>query len=273
MAGNNTIVGFSVVRKTIAILGAFSGDRTELGLTELAHETGMPTSTVHRLVQELVQCEALERTATGRYVVGLKLWRIASRTPYSYALTDAAMPYLQQLLEATRNHVHLAALHGQSALVLEKLSWSESEQTISRIGSRLPLHATATGQVLLAYAPLTLQEEVLAGPLPAFTSRTISDPLMLRRLLATIRHQAVSRSLGELLPGLDACAAPVFWPDRQIAGSIGAVVVSGSMPTTDLERAVRKAAKGLGDFLSSPDYVLSSRALFRPVLRPSHPTD
>ncbi|MDQ0618282.1 IclR family transcriptional regulator [Arthrobacter globiformis] len=273
MAGNNAKAGLSVVSKTVAILGAFSGERTELGLTELSHATGMPTSTVHRLVQELVQCGALERTATGRYVVGLKLWGIASRTPYSYALSDAAMPYLQQLLETTRGHAHLAALHGQSALVLEKLSWAESEQTISRIGSNLPLHATATGQVLLAYAPRALQEEVLAGPLPAFTSRTITDPLMFRRLLAMIRHQAVSRSLGELVPGLDACAAPVFWPDRQIAGSIGSVVVSGSCPPADLEAAVRKAAKGLSGFLESPDYGLGSRALFRPVLRPSHPPE
>jgi DNA-binding IclR family transcriptional regulator len=159
------------------------------------------------------------------------------------------MPYLQQLLETTRGHAHLAALNGQSALVLEKLSWAESEQTISRIGSNLPLHATATGQVLLAYAPRALQEEVLSGPLPAFTARTITDPLILRRLLAMVRHQVVSLSLGELVPGLDACAAPVFWPDRQIAGSIGSVVVSGSCPPGDLEAAVRKAAKGLSNFL------------------------
>lgn len=268
MAGNSTHPGLSVVSKAVTILGVFSEERTELALTDLARATAMPTSTVHRLVQELVECGALERTTAGRYVIGLRLWGIAARSPHNYALSDAATPYMQKVLATTHGHVHLAALHGQGALVLEKLSWPGAEKTISRTGSKMPLHASAAGQVLLAYAPRGFQETVLAAPMDAFTPNTITDPLVLRRLLAVIRQEGVSKSLGQLVAGMDACAAPVFWPDQRVAGSIAGIADSGSYRMADMERAVRKAAKGLTDFLAAPESAVGSRASFHAGLRP-----
>jgi DNA-binding IclR family transcriptional regulator len=68
---------------------------------------------------------------------------------------------MQQVLSSTHGNVHLAGLHGQGALVLEKLSWPHAEKTISRTGSKMPLHASTAGLVLLAYAPNAFQEAVL----------------------------------------------------------------------------------------------------------------
>ncbi|UZX03254.1 IclR family transcriptional regulator [Arthrobacter sp. CDRTa11] len=273
MAGNSTHPGLSVVSKAVNILGVFSEERTELALSDLARATAMPTSTVHRLVQELVECGALERTAAGRYVIGLRLWGIAARSPHNYALSDAATPYMQQVLSSTHGHVHLAALHGHGALVLEKLSWPHAEKTISRTGSKMPLHASAAGLVLLAYAPSAFQEAVLAAPLNAFTPQTTTDPFVLRRLLAVIRQEGVSRSMEQLVAGMDACAAPVFWPDQRVAGAIAGIAATGTYKMADMERAVRKAAKGLTDFLATPESAVGSRASFHAGLRPMAHTD
>lgn len=265
MAGNSSTPGQSVISKVVSVLGAFSGDRAELSMSEISRATGLPTSTVHRIVHDLVAEDALSRTPAGQYVIGLKLWGIASRTPHSFSLAEASMPYLQQLLEVTHEHVHLAALHGRQALVLEKLSWPGADERISRAGRVLPLHASATGQVLLAHAAPEMQEEVLTGPLAAYTPETIVDPMLLRRRLAAIRRQGYSRIVGELVPGLNSCAAPVFWRDQTLAGSIGAIVHLDGRALREVEHLVWTAAKGLTVYLSSPEAEAVPRDLFRPL--------
>lgn len=269
MAGNSAMPGQSVVSKVVAILTAYSGERIELSLTEISRASGLPTSTAHRLVQDLVECGALERTPSGRYVVGLNLWGIAAHTPHSFSLGEAAMPYLQQLLDATGGHVHLAILHGPQALVLEKLSPPEADERISRAGSHLPLHATAAGQVLLAYGPRGLADDILRTPLDVYTAKTLTDPGDLNNRLAVVRRQGVSRSCSELVTGLDACAAPVFGERRTLVGSIGAIIPAGSASLQDVERSVRTAAKELTVFLNGPAREAVSGPLFRPVLRHS----
>ncbi|MGF9660776.1 IclR family transcriptional regulator [Arthrobacter crystallopoietes] len=255
----------------MAILTAYSGERIELSLTEISRASGLPTSTAHRLVQELVECGALERTPSGRYVVGLNLWGIAARAPHSFSLGETAMPYLQQLLDETGCHVHLAVLHGPHALVLEKLSPPQADERISRAGSHIPLHATATGQVLLAYGPLGLLDSFLRAPLDAYTHKTLTRPEELRNRVAVIRRQGVSRSCGELVTGLDGCAAPVFGEHRTLVGSIGAIVASDSAPLQEVEQGVRAAARALTESLNGPAGKEVPGPLFRPLLRHSNP--
>ena len=176
------------------------------------------------------------------------------------------MPYLQQLLETTGCHVHLAVLHGPHALVLEKLSPPEADERISRAGSHIPLHATATGQVLLAYGDEGLLDSFLRAPLDIYTPRTLITPEALRHRVTVIRRQGVSRSCGELVTGLDGCAAPVFGERRTIVASIGAIVASEAVPLQDVEQAVREAAKALSEFLNGPAGKVAPGPLFRPLL-------
>ncbi len=94
------------------------------------------------------------------------------------------MPYLEDLYEATRQNVQLAVRDGHEVVYVERLAHPEAVRVFSRVGGRMPLHATGVGQVLLAFAHASVQEEVLAGPLTALTPRTVTDPHALRRILA-----------------------------------------------------------------------------------------
>jgi DNA-binding IclR family transcriptional regulator len=245
MAGNGAVQGRTVTSKTTTILDAFAGNRTELSLSEITRATGLPSSTVHRLTQELVNWGGLERTPRGRYAVGLRLWEIAARSSRSYGLRDAAMPFLQVLFDLTREHVQLAVLDGHDALLVEKVTGSQAVETVGRVGGRLPLHASAAGKALLAAAPDEVREEILASPLAAYTPRTITTASALRRELAEVRCRGYARSRDEVSIGASSCAALITGPRSVGVAAISVVVPTTSTPLTAYEPAVVAAAKGI----------------------------
>ena len=107
----------------------------------------------YRLATELVEWGALDRVGRGRYRVGLRLWQVGSLAPQARDLRDVALPFLQDLLEVTREVVHLVVLDEGQVLYIERLMSRPEVQVQSRVARRLPLHATGPGKVLLAHAP------------------------------------------------------------------------------------------------------------------------
>src|SRR5690348_6703975 len=73
--------GRSVLHRAVAVLDAFDEGTQDLSVSEVTARTGMPLSTCHRLLSELVEVGLLERQQDKRYRVGLRLWELAVRTP------------------------------------------------------------------------------------------------------------------------------------------------------------------------------------------------
>ena len=251
----------SVTGRVLAVLAAFTPARPTPTLSEIARTAGLPLSTAHRLVGELAAWGALERRDDGRYRVGLRLWEVAALAPRSVGLREHAMPFLEDLYEATRQNVHLAVLDGAHAVYVERLAHPEGVRILSRVGGRLPLHATAVGHVLLAYAPVPVQDAVLEAPLPALTPRTVTDPHRVRRLLAQVRREGAAVCDGMVDVTTLSVAAPVRGADGAVVAALAVVVASPTDPTESrsILPAVRAAARGV------------SRALGAPSPRP-HPT-
>ncbi len=175
MAGNVARAGTTVTSRALGLLGAFDPEHRRLTLSELAERAELPVPTAHRLVGELVQWGALSRTASGEYVVGRRLWDLGLLAPVQTGLRQVASPYLHDLYGATLATVHLAVRDGTEVLYLDRLSGHASVPVVSTIGSRLPMHATGVGKVLLAHAPPAVQAEVLAD-LTRVTPYTIDQP-------------------------------------------------------------------------------------------------
>ena len=98
--------------------------------------------------------------------MGRRLWDVGLLAPAQTGLRQVASPYLHDLYGATLATVHLAVRDGTEVLYLDRLSGNASVPVVSDIGSRLPMHATGVGKVLLAHAPPAVQAEVLAAPDP-----------------------------------------------------------------------------------------------------------
>ena len=114
--------GDPVVDRALALLAAFDDGHRRLTLSDLARRAGTPLSTTRRLAERLVAWGALERAAAGGYVVGLRLWEVGSLAPRALGLREVAMPFMDDLYEATRQHVLLAVLDGDAALLVERRS-------------------------------------------------------------------------------------------------------------------------------------------------------
>ena len=153
MNRDDALAGQSVISKVVSVLEAFSTDVPRLSLKQLAESTGLPQSTTYRLASELVAWGGLERVEGGGYQIGLRLWEIGALAVRGESLREIAVPFMQDLYNATRENVHLAILDGTEALYIEKITGRGAARAVSRRGGRLPLHATGVGKVLLAYAP------------------------------------------------------------------------------------------------------------------------
>ena len=142
----------TVVERVLRILDTFGSSDPGLSLTEISRLASLPLSSTHRLLRQLADWGAVERDDASRYRIGLRLWEIAARAHRNVGLREAALPYLEDLYEATHQNVQLAVLDGTDAVYLERISGREAVHVVIRTGSRLLLYATGVGLVLLAHA-------------------------------------------------------------------------------------------------------------------------
>ncbi|MBN9607651.1 MAG: IclR family transcriptional regulator [Actinomycetales bacterium] len=222
----------SALGKALAILDAFSAAEPDLSIRDIAERSGVARSTTHRLVGELVAWGALERGPRG-VRPGPRLFELGSMAPTPRVLREAASPYLHTLREASRLTVNLARREGDAVVYLEKIGARDLEVPHSRLGGRGLLHATGLGKAILAYSPPHVREEYLAGPLPAVTPATLTDPGALRAEFVRIRRDGVAFDVEESLSGLFCVAAPV----RDASGqALAAVSVTGATALSQAER-------------------------------------
>jgi DNA-binding IclR family transcriptional regulator len=234
----------STVARALGVLAVFGDARLELTLSEIARHAGLPLTTAHRIVGELVRWGALERTSRGGYQVGLRLWEVGALAPRAHGLRETAMPFLEDLYEATRQNVVLGVLDGVEVVFVEQIGAREAIPLVTRPGSRMPLHTTAPGLVLLAFADPDQQERVLAAPLRRFTPKTVASPERLRRMIADVRARRVAVSEGQVSLAAQSVGAPVAGPDGRVCAAL-AVVVPSDRPAQEYIPVVRAAAHGV----------------------------
>nr|WBO81444.1 IclR family transcriptional regulator [Streptomyces sp. SBE_14.2] len=231
--------------RLLAVLAAFDHEHPALRLTDISRRAGLSLSTAHRLVRVLSQWGALERDPEGRYHVGLRLWELAALAPRGLGLRQVALPYLEDLYEATHENVQLAVRDGDDVVYIEWLSGRSAVGVHIRVGARWPLHATGVGLVLLAHDDPARQEEYCAGPLAAFTPYTLTDPARLRRALAEVRRTGVAVSSRQVTDDALSVAAPVRGADGTVVAAVSVVVPEAGAQVPVLAPAVRLAARGI----------------------------
>lgn len=229
----------------LALLGAFDAQHRELTLTELARRAGLTLSTAQRRAAELTAWGALERTDAGRYRVGLRLWEVGSLAPRGLALREAALPFLEDLYVVTRENVQLAVREGTETVFVERIAGRSAVRVLTRVGGRFALHATGVGLVLLAHAPAEVLDDVVAAGLTAYTSATITDPVVLRRALADVRRDGYAVSRGAVTEDALSVAAPVTDARDEVVAAVSLVVPIEDARPQALAPLVRAAARGI----------------------------
>jgi DNA-binding IclR family transcriptional regulator len=236
MAGNSTEAGRSVTNKITSILMTFT-EGSQHSLTEIAQLAGLPISTAHRLTSELASWRLLERTVDGRYRAGLALRTMGSGDSCAPALRERAPCVLDDLARVTRCRVRLGVLQELEVAYIEK---QPGPRPVSAFmpAATLPIHPTALGRALLAFAPASLVEMTILRGLRSFTPYTVTAPDRFRRALAVVRLTRVAVTRFELEATTCGVAVPVF-------GAGGEVLAAIELTVPDLGRELQPVMAAL----------------------------
>ena len=236
--------GTSVLERAFALLEVIGADGASVGLAELARRSGLAKATAYRLANQLIELHVLERVGE-EYQLGLKLFELGSSVARQRELREAALPFMEDLYEATHETIHLGVLDDGEVLYIEKIAGRRGCTVPTTLGTRKPLYCTGLGKAMLAYSTPQLVQTVIQNGLPRRTSYTITDPRRLELELIHAAETGVAYDREEYELGITCVASPLLNPARR---AWAAISVTG--PTTRFrpERtatAVRTAALGL----------------------------
>ncbi len=230
----------AVIDRVSLLLDAFDGPG-RLTLAQLVRRTGLPRSSVHRMLERLVQLRWLRRDGRD-YELGTRLVELGSLAVHQDRLHAAALPMLHELHRATGLVVHLSILDGTDVVYLEKIGAGMGAAIATRIGGRQPAHCTASGKAILAYRGETLDEFTA---LARKTRYSIGSAAQLRPELDKVRGHGVAFDREELQQGIGCVAAPI----GSIGDAVAAVSVCGPMPRMTFDQRlvapVRMTAMGI----------------------------
>jgi DNA-binding IclR family transcriptional regulator len=239
----------TVLGKAVTILRAFRAEDQVLTLADLVRRTGLHKATVHRLAGDLVANRLLDRV-DGGYRLSGGLFELGMRASLERSLLEVAMPFLQDLYERTHETVHLGVREGHDVVYIAKIGGHRQAKSPSRTGGRNPLHCTAIGKALLAYAGPDIQQVVLSSPMARRTAHTVVAPGLLRRQLTRIVETGVAFEHEESALGLTCVAAPVLGQGEEPLAAISVTGPTGRFRPESQVGAVRAAAAGLGSTLA-----------------------
>jgi IclR family acetate operon transcriptional repressor len=233
-----------VLARTLSLLEAYRSTDASLTLAELSRRTGLPKPTIHRMAADMCRERMLERLDDGSYRLGLRLFEIGERVQSHRTLSEAALPIMEDLREATRQRIHLAVLEGVDVVYVEILGTLQLPMR-SRTGGRFPAHATGVGKALLAYSPAAVVKARVDAGLQRLTPRTITTPGALQRELQDTRSRGFALDREESHVGISCVAAPVFGSDRKVRAALSITGRTTSIDPARLGPAILTAAHAL----------------------------
>ena len=223
---NETVRESSVrsVERAIAILDLLAHGGWRTG-ADVARELRVHRSTALRLLGTLERHALVERDQrTARYRLGRRLAQLASVVTGELDLRYVARPVCEQLATAAGETATLDVLIGDVIVPIEQATASTSVMSVNWLGRRTPVHCTASGKAIAAFAAEPVRIRLLELPLDRVTPHTITDRAELEAQLDDIRQSGIAHTHEELEVGLDALAAPVFDADGEV---VAALDVSG----------------------------------------------
>ncbi|HEX7492265.1 MAG TPA: IclR family transcriptional regulator [Candidatus Limnocylindrales bacterium] len=207
------------VDRAAALLIALADWDGQAGVTEIARRLGLHKSTASRLLATLLLRGLVDQDeSSGKYRLGRALVHLGGQAEKAIDLRSIAMPELQRLARDAKETVMLNAVSGDSA---SSLAWSDAfGMARQRSGSASPLHATASGKVLLTNRPERELIRLARAGLTPYTTHTIIRADMLLEEIARVRRRGFATSFGEHEPTVNAVAAPVFDHRAQVIAAI-----------------------------------------------------
>ncbi len=200
-----------VIERASKVLRALEGQSSGLSLGDIAKATGLPRSTVQRIVGALeAEQFVISATPKARVVLGPALLRLAASVKID--IVQLGGPALKKLSTDTGETVDLSVLQGTNAVFVHQLPGRHRLQAVSAVGDRFPLHCSACGKALLAVAGAELMSTMAGKPMPAYTGNTITELETLREDITTFQENALCYDIEEHTEGISAIGTAFIDP-------------------------------------------------------------
>lgn len=227
------------VEKAVDVLFHLQRQPAAQGVTAIGRALGMPKSSTHRLLSALGHRDLVERDERGRYRPGIGLVSLGLGTLEREPVVVAARPVLESEADALGETVFLVASRVGRVLVVDKVEGTGFLRAAPRVGSSVPVHATAVGKLFLTFGADAISP--LPGEMERFTAQTQTDRRALDRELARVRQKGFAENREEWIPGLSVVAAPVIRGGRMLA----AIAVAAPTPRMQALGAAAVAKRAL----------------------------
>ena len=239
-----------VIDRMSELLDAIARYPEPVSLKILAAETGLHSSTAHRILAAMTENGFVERDPAGHYQLGRKLLGLGSRVDAQTDLRQIAQPVMARLRDQLGETVNLTVREGDEVVYVEKATPNRMMHVQQLIGSRAPLHVTAVGKLMLAVSG----EEACLGyaertNLPAYTRNTVNS---IEKLLAetwTLASQGYAFDDEEAEIGVGCIGTVIFDAAGNIVAglSVSAPIERRRLEwVNDLMQAAEEISKAMG---------------------------
>jgi DNA-binding IclR family transcriptional regulator len=252
------------VDKAFWLLEVVSDHPDGIAITELANRVGMYKSTVHRLLGTMMRRGYIEQDPkTGRYKLGYTVLDLGMKLLSSIDLRREALPYLQELAHLSNEVVHLALLDRGEVVYIDKVESANTIRMHSRVGTRVPVHATGLGKAILAFLPRREVQAIIDRyGLPKLTEHTITNRDAFLQSLQETRRTGCAFDIEEHQVGVCCVAAPVFEHSGRVVAACSVSGPSNRMGPDrlrDLVPLVKEAGRRISERLGYGDGAARAR--------------
>lgn len=234
-----------VLNRATAILEALGSDPRGMRISEVARVTGMPMTTVHRILHSLALSElAVQNPSSNRWELGLKVFALGQRVHTRARLCELSYTEMQALFSGTQLRSLLSVPNGDSMLVLKEILPPDCPLTVNRVGESAPMHLVASGKLFLStMSPGELRSYAERSRLTETGIEGVSaiDELLMR--ISRIREFGWSLDREEWKKGLLTAAAPIYQKGIMVAAIAIESMLPDEIPHMHIERLVQSAKR------------------------------
>lgn len=246
--------GIQIINRVLDIIEVLAQSDKPIGPTNIAEETGLNKSTVHRLLATLHMRGYVEKNDDGTYYLGAKFIELVGCYVDNLELIAEARPYLGELSNDLNLTVHLGVLDKTEVIYVEKLDSLPTKRLDSQIGYRVPAICSSLGKCLLAGLSSEELTELFTGySFTKYTANTITSLPELRQRLREVRFQGWAMDNCEYQMDHRCIAAPIYDYRGAMVAAISASGNTSRLPeeriqevSGQVKRCAAKVSRRLG---------------------------
>lgn len=222
---NNLVQTIERVSSLLDIVGQ---NPQGISIRDLSVKLKLPKGTIHRLLSSLAYFGYVRQDSkTRNYFLGLKLVELGNLLLSQIDLRKEAEPFLRELVERTKETVHMVFLDRNEIVYIDKVETDHNPSGLrmaSRVGLRNPAHSCAVGKVLLSHLSKEELDRIIKEKgLTKRTENTITNPIQLMEHLKAVRVQGYAIDDEENEKGVRCVAAPIF---NEAGKAVAAISIS-----------------------------------------------